>query len=193
VQPDIDALKIKDAPQRLLDAPGIAEVDQDQVGAIVEIQDLLPKITKQFGTNAGRERCDLARIDQAGQGVSQFFTGCDAILTLREEFCDRGRKDFDDFQKDVAIEFRYAAQQVGQGCKRRRRAHDADAAVQRDIAGRLVSALFPDLVGQESVATEDCDGDASAISTKSFHAIGDERVERPEHGSNHGEPEFEQG
>jgi len=41
VQADLDALDVEGAPERLLDAVGIAEIDQNEIAAVVEIRNLL--------------------------------------------------------------------------------------------------------------------------------------------------------
>ena len=61
VQPDAKSFAVEDAPERLLHAAGIAEVNEHQVGTGIEIRDCRAKIGQQTCPHAGSKRGALAR------------------------------------------------------------------------------------------------------------------------------------
>ncbi len=141
---------------------GVAEVDQHEVGAGVEVGDRVAQIGEQPVTHAGGKSGDLLRIHQIGQGVGQVGAGGDAIGAFREESSPLSAAcTLMMSAKVVASILGTLASSSHKRFERVGRADQADAAVDLEIGGRIAMGLAPDAVRQEAVAAEEADRDPS--------------------------------
>ena len=112
------SFEIEDAPERLLHVSGVAEVDEHEVGAGVEVGDRVAQIGEQPGTHAGGKSSDLPRIHQLGQRVGQVGTGGDAIGVFREECRHFRRHDLDDVGESRGVDLGDLGEQFAQWFER---------------------------------------------------------------------------
>ncbi len=181
MQSDVEAFDVEDAAQRFLHACRMAEVGQHEVGAGIETRDRKAQIGQEPLAQAARDarRCPRRPGDRAGRRRTRGRSRCRPGIC--EKSRDLRRVELDDVREGRLVDFREAADQLGERFERIGRTDQADAAIDLEMRRRLRRACPARCERQKAVAAEESDRSAPAAPRQPRAAFLDEGIERRHH------------